>query len=85
MSGNMKEYLLKRPMLMGAVLCAIISVTGYYSETAVIAAGILFTVLIGFMIAVRIKPQILFSLILCLIMLVSTVVCLNVSVKRKGV
>lgn len=73
----MKEYLLKRPMLMGAVFCVIISVTGYYSKTAVIAAGILYTVMIGVMIAGRIKPQILFSLILCFIMLVSTVVCLN--------
>ncbi len=69
----MKDYILKRPMFLCAIICVIISITGYYSEAATVAFGIFYAIFIGFAFYKGIKPQTLIAMILSFLMLISTV------------
>ncbi len=69
----MKDYIFKRPMLLCAIICVVISITGYYSKVAVTAFGIFYAIFIGIAVLKGAKPQILVALFLAFIMLLSLV------------
>jgi len=69
----MKDYILKRPMLLCAIICVIISITGYYSKAAVLAFGIFYAIFIGIAVLKGAKPQILLALVLAFLMLLSLI------------
>ncbi len=67
----MKEYLIKRPMLIAGILCCIISVVGFKFSKLLLPIGIMFAIIIGFMIFKKVKPQIIIAVLLGIAMLVS--------------
>lgn len=73
----MKEYLLKRPMLLCGIICSAFSVAGFYSRTALVFLGVLNAFALGFMILKQVKPQLIFSFVMAFVMLLSTVITLG--------
>ncbi len=67
----MLAYLNKRPMLLSAVISSVISVIGIYSETALFIIYIIVLAVIFFMWYKRTKPEIIFSLFVVLLVIIS--------------
>ena len=68
----MKDYIVKRPMLLCGMLCCIISFLGLYFSKFLLPIGIILAVLTGWLVYKKAKPQVVFCLLLCIIMLLST-------------
>ncbi len=62
----MTDYLIKRPMLLCAVISTLICVGGYYSKNALLFIGILIISIIFFMLYKRLSPTVIFSLLFAL-------------------
>ena len=76
----MKDYILKRPMLLCSIICVLFSVTGYYSKAVITAFGIFYAIFVGILVSRGVKPQILVSLILAFVMLLSLFFTINYEV-----
>ncbi len=73
----MKNYILKRPMLLSAMLCIFISVIGFYSGVAVATLGIFYTVLAVLLIFKGKNIKAVFVLTLSIIVLISLLISLG--------
>lgn len=73
----MKEYLIKRPMLICAILCVGISVAGYYSRILFCILGIFYTVIFALAILRKANVKVYICLSAVLLMLLSTASTLN--------
>jgi len=73
----MKDYLIKRPMLLCGILCCIISVAGFEFSVALFPIGITLAVAVGVLIFKKSKSQTVISLLLCIIMLLSMFITLG--------
>ena len=69
----MKEYLLKRPMFISGLICTVISVTSYFYMPSLLIFGALLIFAIGFAVFKGVKPEIVFSLFMAVVMIISCV------------
>lgn len=69
----MKDYILKRPMLLCSIICVLFSVTGYYSKAVITAFGIFYAIFVGIAIYRNINRRLITAFIFAFIMLLSTI------------
>lgn len=67
----MRDFLVKRPMFLCALISSVVSVVAFYSETAIFILCIIFLATVFFMIYKAIKPVIIFAFIMALCVSVS--------------
>lgn len=79
----MVDYLIKRPMLLCAVLASVISVISFYSETALFVICLLLVAFIFFMVYKRVRGELLFAFILILSVSVSAVITSTYAEKKS--
>ena len=73
----MKNYILKRPMLLSAMLCVLISIIGFYSGAAAATLGIFYAVLVGVLIFKGSGVKATFAVALSILVLVSLLITLG--------
>ncbi len=70
----MKEYFFKRPMLLSAVCCVVISIAGYCGKIPLLCTGVLLALAVGVMVLTKAGGRLIFAMLLTLVMLISTVI-----------
>lgn len=80
----MRDYILKRPMLLCAIICVTFSVTAFYSEAVITAFGIFYAIFVGILVFRGVKPQFLVSLVLAFVMLLSLFFTINKAENISG-
>ena len=69
---KMREYLLKRPMLLCAIICIAIAVAGYYSRTLLCVLGIFYAAIFTLAIIKKSDLKVYFCLFIIFLMFLNT-------------
>ena len=69
----MLDYLLKRPMLFCGIFCSVIAVVGYYFGITLLLFGVIIAIAVCVLIFKNFNPVLIFSLILMLLMVLSSI------------
>ena len=67
----MKDYIIKRPMLLCAIICCVISFVGFYAPELLLLLGIAQATAVGFLLFKRSRPQTVFCIIVSIVMTLS--------------